>query len=211
MKRSGQSDGIRLVISRSLIMRYAWALGVVCLAIVLRIWLEPVWGRQAGVLFWIAILVCPWIGGLIPSLIGQTLIWAAQWYWFTPASTVPWRPSLSELLFIVMYYLLGSTIGVASDLRRRAQARAREQQAEAVSQREQLRATLSCMADGVLVTDADGCVTLMNPSAEVMTGWTMVEARGKHLPEVFLVCHEGGPQKSEDLLDPVLCGGQVVH
>ena len=137
-------------------IRYGWALGIVCLCIVLRVWLEPVLGKQAGLLFWAAILICPWIGGLVPSLIGQTMIWAAQWHWFTPPTATPWRPSLGELLFIAIYYLFGSTIGVASDLRRKAQRRARTQQAEAISQREQLRATLSCMADGVLVTDDAG-------------------------------------------------------
>src|SRR5689334_17140523 len=112
MKSNARSDGIALVISRRLIVRYAWALGVVCLAIVLRLWLEPIIGNEAGVLFWIAVLICPVVGGLIPSLIGQTLIWAAQWYWFTPASTTPWRPTPGALLFIFMYYLLGSTIGI---------------------------------------------------------------------------------------------------
>ena len=95
------------------------------------------------------------------------------------------------MLFIAIYYLFGSTIGVASDLRRKAQQRASAQQAEANSQREQLRATLSCMADGVLVTDEQGRLTLMNPAAEVMTGWTMVESRGKRLPEFFAVHREG--------------------
>ena len=74
--------------------------------IVLRVWLEPVLGKQAGLLFWAAILICPWIGGLVPSLIGQSMIWAAQWYWFTPPATTPWRPRSAELLFIAIYYLL---------------------------------------------------------------------------------------------------------
>jgi len=117
------SKGFPFGITRETLVRYGWAIGVVCLAIVLRIWLEPIFGRQAGVLFWAAILICPWIGGLIPSLIGQTMIWAAQWYWFTPPPTTPWRPSFAEFLFMVMYYFLGTTIGVASDIRRRAQQR----------------------------------------------------------------------------------------
>ena len=180
-------------------------------AIVLRVWLEPVLGKQAGLLFWAAILICPWIGGLVPSLIGQTMIWAAQWYWYTPPATTPWRPSLAEFLFIAFYYLFGSTIGVASDLRRKAQQRASAQQAEANSQREQLRATLSCMADGVLVTDEEGRLTLMNPAAEVMTGWPIVESRGKRLPEFFAVHREGEEHDVEDPLDRVLHSGQVVH
>jgi PAS domain S-box-containing protein len=180
-------------------------------AILLRVWLEPVVGKEAGVLFWLAILVCPWIGGLVPSLIGQTMIWAAQWYWFTPPSTTPWRPTFAEFLFIVLYYLLGSTIGAASDLRRRAQQRERIQRAEAISQREQLRATLSCMADGVLVTDEEGRLTLMNPIAEAITGWTMAESRGKRLPEFLTVHRESSERVIEDPLDHVLRSGEVVR
>jgi PAS domain S-box-containing protein len=211
MESNEPSKGIPFVIRRELLVRYGWALGIVCLAILLRVWLEPVLGKQTGLLFWAAILICPWIGGLVPSLIGQTMIWAAQWYWFTPPATTPWRPSFADLLFIAIYYLLGSTIGAASDLRRRAQQRERVQQAEAMSQREQLRATLSCMADGVLVTDEQGHLTLMNPAVEVMTGWTMVESRGKRLPEFFAVHRENGEHNIEDPLDHVLQSGQVVH
>src|SRR5215211_7445980 len=179
----------RSYFGKDVLFRYVLTLGIVSLSIVLRLWLEPLIGKQAGLLFWAAILIGAWVGGLVPSLIGQTMIWAAQWHWFTPPSG-PWRPTLADILFIAIYYLFGSMIAIASDLRRRAQQRARDQQAEAISQREQLRATLSCMADGVLVTDDRGCLTLMNPPAEVMTGWTMSESRGKQLPEFFVVRRE---------------------
>ena len=196
---------------KATLVRYAWALGVVCLAIVLRVWLHPVLGNQSAGFFLAAILICAWIGGLVPSLIGQTMIWAAQWYWFTPSAKTPWRPTLGDLLFIVSYYLVGSTVAVLSELRRKAQQRARAQQAEAVSQREQLRATLSCMADGVLVTDERGRLTLMNPAAEVMTGWTMVESRGRRLPEFFTVRREEDDQSIDDPIDRVLDEGRVLH
>lgn len=193
-----------------MLIRYSLALGIVSVLIVLRVWLDPLFGKQSGLFFWAAILLGAWIGGIVPSLIGQTMIWAAQWHWFTPPPS-PWRPSVSEIMLIVVYYLLGSTIGLASDLRRRAQRRARAQQAEALSQREQLRATLSCMADGVLVTDADGKLTLMNPAAEAMTGWEMADVRGKRLPEFFAVRREEGDQFAEDPLDHVFKTGHVIH
>jgi PAS domain S-box-containing protein len=195
---------------REILLRYSLALGLVSVLIVLRVWVDPIFGKHSGLLFWAAILLGAWIGGVVPSLIGQTMIWAAQWHWFTPPPS-PWRPSFSEIMLIVVYYLLGSTIGLASDLRRRAQRRARAQQAEAISQREQLRATLSCMADGVLVTDADGKLTLMNPAAEVMTGWPMPDVRGKRLPEFFTVRREEAEQFTEDPLDHVLKTGEVAH
>ena len=172
------------------LIRYCWALGIVFAAIVLRRWLEPVLGKQGGLLFWIAIFACPWVGGVVPSIIGQSMIWWAQWFWYTPPASTPWRPSFSDLILIAIYYLFGSTIGVASDLRRKAQRRANAQQAEANSQREQLYATLTCMADGVVVTDDQGRLTLMNPAAETMTGCRLHESRGQRLEDLFSIDQE---------------------
>jgi PAS domain S-box-containing protein len=195
---------------RETLLRYSLTLGIVSLAIIMRLWLDPVLGKQSGLFFWAAILLGAWIGGLIPSIIGQTMIWAAQWHWFTPPPS-PWRPSVYDIMLIGVYYLLGSTIGLASDLRRRAQHRARAEQAQAVSQREQLRATLSCMADGVLVTDEKGKLTLMNPAAEVMTGWSMSDVRSKRLPEFFAVRREEGDSFAENPLERVLKAGEVIQ
>jgi len=51
-------------------------------------------------------------------------------------------------------------------------------------------ATIRCIADGVIITDADGLVTLMNPVAERLTGWSQEEATGKHLAEVYALLRE---------------------
>jgi PAS domain S-box-containing protein len=46
-------------------------------------------------------------------------------------------------------------------------------------------AALRSTADGVLVTDRDGRVTLINPAAERLTGWTERDACGQPVTEVF--------------------------
>ena len=58
------------------------------------------------------------------------------------------------------------------------------------AQRERLRATLTCLADGVLVTDLQGRLTLMNPAAEEMTAWDMEEANGKPWWEILALRRE---------------------
>ncbi|MBN1568045.1 MAG: PAS domain S-box protein [Acidobacteria bacterium] len=45
--------------------------------------------------------------------------------------------------------------------------------------------TLMSIGDGVIVTDRNGKVTLMNPVAENLTGWKQDEACGKPIEEVF--------------------------
>ncbi len=50
---------------------------------------------------------------------------------------------------------------------------------------ERFRLTLNSIGDGVLVTDADEKVTLLNPVAERLTGWSHEEAQGKPNEKVF--------------------------
>ena len=57
-------------------------------------------------------------------------------------------------------------------------------------QREWLRVTLSCIGDGVIITDNKGNVTFLNPVAQNFTGWTQEEANGRALEEVFNIVNE---------------------
>lgn len=53
-----------------------------------------------------------------------------------------------------------------------------------------LEVTLSSIGDAVITSDAQNCVTFMNPVAEVMTGWTQEDALGESLQTVFVVVNE---------------------
>ena len=46
-------------------------------------------------------------------------------------------------------------------------------------------ATLASIGDAVLVTDADGRITFLNPVAETLTGWPLADARGKPAGELL--------------------------
>lgn len=50
---------------------------------------------------------------------------------------------------------------------------------------EQIAAALSCIGDGIIVTDIYGRITYMNPSAEKLTGWAASFADGKAFDNVF--------------------------
>ncbi len=50
---------------------------------------------------------------------------------------------------------------------------------------EKLSVTLSSIGDAVIATDAKGCVALMNPIAEKLTGWTQAQAEGRAVSEIF--------------------------
>jgi len=58
------------------------------------------------------------------------------------------------------------------------------------AQKELLDITLRSIRDGVIATNAQGAVRLMNPTAERLCGWTQSEAWGKPIEEVFPVIDE---------------------
>jgi diguanylate cyclase (GGDEF)-like protein/PAS domain S-box-containing protein len=53
--------------------------------------------------------------------------------------------------------------------------------------KERAQVTLDSIGDAVLSTDANCCITFLNPAAERLTGWTYAEAAGQRLTEVFPV------------------------
>ena len=75
---------------------------------------------------------------------------------------------------------------------------------------ENLRITLRSIGDGVIVTDAEGQVTDLNPVATGLCGWTNDEARGKDVREILDLKEEysgtGG-----DRLEKVLRKGASLH
>ena len=53
-----------------------------------------------------------------------------------------------------------------------------------------LAVTLNSIGDGVITTDAEARVTLLNPLAEQLTGWTQAEAAGRSVDEVFHIINQ---------------------
>jgi len=78
-------------------------------------------------------------------------------------------------------------------------------------ERERLAVTLRSIGDGVITTDTLGCVTMLNPVAEELTGWRSEEAFGKPLNEVFVIFNELTRKTCEDPVAKVLKTGLVVE
>ncbi len=73
-----------------------------------------------------------------------------------------------------------------------------------------LAITLDSIGDAVIATDLAGVVTLMNPVAERLTGWSDVDATGRPLDEVFCIEHETSREPVENPVRRVLREGVVV-
>ncbi len=55
---------------------------------------------------------------------------------------------------------------------------------------EKLAVTLNSIGDAVIATNARACVTLLNPLAEKLTGWTQAEASGRPVDEIFIIINK---------------------
>lgn len=78
-------------------------------------------------------------------------------------------------------------------------------------EREQFKTTLLSVADGVISTDNNGNVLILNKIAEQLTGWTKAEAFGKPLEEVFNIIDEFTKEKCDNPVDLVLRTGENME
>ena len=76
--------------------------------------------------------------------------------------------------------------------------------------REDLKITLNSIGDAVIATDINTRITLMNPIAEELTGWTMDEAKGKPLDEVFPIINAVTLIKVDNPVKKVLEKGKII-
>lgn len=85
-------------------------------------------------------------------------------------------------------YLVKGQIEPRELMRALRNAVARKKIEEALFQeKERAQVTLDCIADAVICTDLSGNISFLNPIAEKMTGWPLVEALGRPLAETFKI------------------------
>lgn len=103
---------------------------------------------------------------------------------FHSATPHEWAPTETLMLVEVADYLAAaySQFDVAES-RRAAEA-------ALLAEKERLAVTLRSIADGVITTDTDGRIALMNHAAEALTGWTQTEAEGRPITDVLNIMDE---------------------
>jgi len=77
------------------------------------------------------------------------------------------------------------------------------------AERERFRTTLTSIGDAVMVTDAQGRVTLLNPAAQALTRWD-ADAIGRPIDEVFRIVNEATRNTVENPVTKVLREGAIV-
>ncbi|HEV8132616.1 MAG TPA: ATP-binding protein [Acidobacteriota bacterium] len=77
-------------------------------------------------------------------------------------------------------------------------------------EKERLAVTLRSIGDGVITTDTEGNVLLINKIAEDITGWTQLEAMGRPLPDVFDTLDPKTRESSDSTAEQVLRTGKII-
>ncbi|MEI6521698.1 MAG: ATP-binding protein, partial [bacterium] len=79
------------------------------------------------------------------------------------------------------------------------------------NERERLAVTLRSIGDGVIATDTNGAVVLMNRVSEDLTGWKQADAIGKPLHEIFNIVNEITRELCENPVEKVLRIGGAIE
>ena len=78
-------------------------------------------------------------------------------------------------------------------------------------EKERLKTTLLSVGDGVIATDEQGQVVLLNPIAEQLTGWSQTEALGQPLEKIFNIVHEYTRVRCDNPVQKVFATGCIVE
>ena len=77
-------------------------------------------------------------------------------------------------------------------------------------QEKDLRTTLMCIGDGVIVTDKNGIITRINNEAIKLTGWDKDDAKGMSLQDVFKIYDTKTNSNFSHPLEQVLISGKTI-
>lgn len=178
---------------------YGTAVVSIGVATLLRYHLQPILGdRFPFATLLLAVLVSTWYGGFGPGLFASGLGVVASLVWLLPADHIL-MGGVSTAAALALYLTVSVSIALLGGKMRSAQRRAeRARDAEQV-QRQWLSVTLQSIGDAVIVADREGQVTLLNPVAQTLTGWSQEEAKGKPLEAILKLVNE---QTREPVANP---------
>ncbi len=75
---------------------------------------------------------------------------------------------------------------------------------------ERFKVTLLSVGDGVIATDRNGRITIINKMAEELTGWTFAEIQGSEIDEIIQVRNEKTGNACENPIQRALERGEIV-
>ena len=179
----------------SVLLRYGVAVGATVLALVLTLLIRPSLHDPVFALFFVAVLVSSWYGGLGPGLFATALsVILADYYTFPPPGQFPLDADIALRLGVeVVAALIISSLTAA---RRRIAATLREQREQLQAARDQFEVILGSVADGIVAEAPDGRLLYANAAAAQVVGYPSVQAMLDSVPgerlQRFVIMDEAG-------------------
>jgi PAS domain S-box-containing protein len=178
--------------------------GVVCvsLAMLCSLLIRPLVEPNPFLLFFAAIAITAWYGGLWPSVLATVLsAICVNYYFLEPYYS--FVPSGENIARLIGFIIVAALISALSESRRIASNKA-------FARSEEWSVTLSSIGDAIIVTDVAGKVTFLNQVAERLTGWPSSEAKGQAITTVFQIINVTTRQTVPNPVERVLKEGIVV-
>jgi len=210
VKENGQGMlimvGARLlppIMNPSPLLRYGVAVLAVLLALLLKLLLDPVTRESPFLMFFCAVMVSAWFGGLRSGLLATVLSAVLSDFFFLPPVYSLGIEEAGEQLRLVLFVVEGSFIGGLTAVMQRARRRADESAREAISHqevlrrseealmesREHYRAVVEQAAESIILVDPDTMGVLeSNAAFRDLLGYSEDELGGMTLYD--FVAHE---------------------
>ena len=101
---------------------------------------------------------------------------------------------------------LHGLVGISRDFTDRKKV-----ESKLAAEKERLAVTLRSIGDGVITTDVEGNVVMLNTVAEQLTGWSQEEACGRPLAEIFHIINEDSREICVNPATKVIASGEIVE
>ncbi|MDP8952470.1 MAG: PAS domain S-box protein, partial [Actinomycetota bacterium] len=204
------SDSRPEAAARSSLPGYGIAVLAVGLALALKLLLDPFLGEASPfLLFFAAVIIGAWFGGLRPGLLATALAALAGDFFFLPPTYSFLIYDFGEGLRLALFLLEGAFISLLvatmRSARRQAEARTlqsrRDQEALKESE-ERYRVVAETASDAIVVIDEDSRILFVNGAAEKVFGYKSEEMLGERLtmlmPEYLRDLHRAGLERYLD-------------
>ncbi len=180
------------------VFRYALAMLMAVVALVLRAWLTPLFGNQYPYhTVWPAVVFSAWYCGLGPSIVTTILAGLGVDFWFLPPIHTFTIQDRSQLFGLLGFFLFSSAIIALGETNRRSSfARSR------------LAAIVESSEDAIISKNLEGVITSWNKGAERIFGYTAEEAVGQPITLIIPPDHR---DEETMILGRIRRGERVEH
>lgn len=141
----------------------------------------------AWLLFFPAVFVSAWIGGLMPGLVSTFFSAGIVWWYFMAPRYTSELGRLPAAGSVIVFCMMGVFISLTHEKLKKTARKAADAYASLRASEQNLAVTLNSIGDAVLATDGEGRVTRLNTVAEQLTGWKATDGAGLPVDQVFRI------------------------